>query len=420
MNLHLIQDTVFLNDFADLLTEIGEIENNHFYVYYSESAVKGEFKHLKKNKFQNTSIIDCPLEGLHLEAMKYKNVFIHLLSDMLFNFVEKVDPKVKLVWCTWGSDFYGPDEIFTEMVFDDISAGKFREWNRQAIVGAVKKHKFPIDLKFPYRYIREEYRYHLHRKRAPAMYEKVMTDYLERKKKLLKKFPFHLNYGYEDHVFIKKFYEINPKFGSLFYTMFDETDDKIGSSSYFLKAGLKNEHKKVFIGNCATLHNNHLELIPELIRIKNFYPNVKFIVPLSYGEKHYSEYVSAQYKKHLSDSFFPIYEFIEKQEYYSILNSIDVMLMNHNVNMGGTNLFKAVYYGKKIFIKDKNPLGIHLRKNGVTMLAINDIQNHIDDLFTPLAPQVINDNKTAINSIFSRKKAAENIKEIFTLLESES
>jgi hypothetical protein len=411
MNLHLIQDTVFLNDFADLLSEMEEIENNHFYVYYSESNDKNRHKYLIPEKFKNTKILDGSLEDLHKEASKYKNVFIHLLSDMLFEFVEKVDPKVNLIWCTWGSDFYGPDEIFTDMVFDKRSAAKFNEWNTEAILANVNKTSFSLNIKFPYRFIREEYHFAQRKKKVLEAYELSKQQYLDRKRKLLKKFVYHLNYGYEDHLWIKEFYQIDPKFGPLFYTMFDEVDDMIEPSSYLEKNGIKKEHKKIFIGNCATLHNNHLELIPILEKIKKKYPETKFIVPLSYGNKRYTEFISEAYKRSLGNNFFPIYNFIDKAEYYRILNSIDVMIMNHNVNQGGTNLFKAIYYGKTIFLKDKNPLGIHLRKNGVQLSDINSLDGKINDLFTPLSSDIVQANKKAINSIFSRSMAAKNMRE---------
>ncbi len=413
MNLHLIQDTVFLNDFADLLNEMGEIENNHFYVYYSESKNKNEFKYLIKEKFSKTKIINCELADLHNQVSSYKNIFVHLLSDLLFDFVEKVDPKKNLIWCTWGSDFYGPDEIFTTMVFDEASADLFNKWNTESVLQDLKKNKFPINIKYPYRFIREEYHYNLRKKEILQNYQNTQTEYIERKRKLLKKFACHMNYGYEDHLFIKEFYQIDPKFSSLFYTMFDEVDDTVGVSSYLSKNGINETHKKIFIGNCATLHNNHLELIPVLKNIKEKHPTVKFIVPLSYGNKRYTEYISGKYKEDLGDSFFPIYDFIGKQEYYKIINSIDVMIMNHNVNQGGTNLFKAIYYGKKIFIKERNPLGIHLKKNGVIMSDISELNDSLENVFMPLSPDIIKGNKIAINQIFSKAKAAENMRTVF-------
>ncbi len=411
MNLHLVQDTVFINDFADLLSGIGEIENNHFYVYYSESAKKNEHKHLIKEKFSGSKIVKAPLEELHVECNKYKNIFIHLLSDLILDFVEKVDTnKTKLHWCTWGSDFYGPDEIFTSMVFDEDSANIFNKWNQEHILENVKRNKIPLNITYFYKLAQEEHRYSLRKKQAFDNYENSKLAYLKRKKELAKKFTGLLNYGYEDYVFIKSFYEINPDYYSLFYTMFDETDNKVKESTYLINRGIKSNDKKIFIGNCATLHNNHLELIPVLKTIKRKYREVKFIVPLSYGPKKYSDFISKEYKKELGDSFYPIYDFIEKQEYYSILNSIDVMIMNHNVNQGGTNLFKAIYYGKRIFIKDRNPLGIHLRKNGVIMDNIESLESNISNLFEKLSPEIIAKNKIAINSIFSTKNAEENIK----------
>ncbi len=412
MNLHLVQDTVFINDFADLLSEMNEAGNNHFYVYYSESKEKNKYKYLIPEKFKNTKVLNCDLNDLDKVAAPYKNVFIHLLSDMLFEFTEKVDSKVNLIWCTWGSDFYGPDEIFTDMVFDKLSAAKFNEWNREAILDNVKKIRFPLNFKFPYRFIREEYFYSQRKKKALDAYESSKQQYLDKKRKLLRKFVYHLNYGLEDHLFIKEFYRIDPKFGPLFYTMFDEVDDKVDGSSYLEKNDIGKEHKKIFIGNCATLHNNHLELVPVLKNIKSKYPETKFIVPLSYGSKRYSEFISNKYRENLGPNFFPIFDFIDKQEYYRILNSIDVMIMNHNVNQGGTNLFKAIYYGKTIFLKNKNPLGIHLRKNGVHLSDIDSLEKNIDDLFNPLSTETILANKKAINNIFSRNEAAKNLRKV--------
>jgi hypothetical protein len=96
-----------------------------------------------------------------------------------------------------------------------------------------------------------------------------------------------------------------------------------------------------------------------------------------------------------------------------MLNSIDVMFMNHNRNQGGTNLFKAIYYGKKVFVKDNNPLAKHLREHGVILDNIEgDWSYQIKELFTPLKPETIERNKKAITSVFSVQMAKNGFRNI--------
>lgn len=412
MNLHLIQDTVFLNDFADLLSEMGEIQNNHFYVYYSESNDKGVYKHLVKNKFKQTKIIDCHISELPEVAKNYSNVFIHLLSDNLLEFVRQLDKKINLVWCTWGSDFCCPDELFAKSTLDAISFEYYDSSVKRKILSGIEKHKIPFTFRFVYDLVREKYRHSLRIKHAFKMHNEHWNNYLEKKKDVLKRINYLVNYGRDDYSFIEKHYSIKHEYLPFFYTVFDESDNIEGKSKYLESIGVPTDSKKIFIGNCGTIHNNHLDLLPVLKAIKKKHENVAFIVPLSYGDPEYIKMISKIYKENLGSDFYPILDFIEKEEYYRMLNSIDIMLMNHNRNQGGTNLFKAIYYGKKVYIKYKNPLATHLMQNGVKLFNIETDLLDNKDIFEPLSNMEIDENRRAINSVFSKQMAKQGFENI--------
>lgn len=415
MNLHLIHDAVFLNDYIDLLTEAGRDEDNHFYVYLSFSDKKKEYKYLLKEKMNKVKLIELELDQLHLVANSYEKVFIHFMDDKLLDFISKLGKKVKLYWCTWGSDFHCPDEIFYNVLFDPKSKAYFEEELKKPILEFIQKNPAQSFVKKMFYKMAHTFIPEYRIKRALIQQRFEWDKYLKRKADVFKRVDYILNYGIEDYEFVKKHYKINPSYLPFFYTTFKSSEADPGQSNLLKKHNIGNEHKIVFIGNCAEPHNNHLDLLPLLVKLKIQVPNVRFVVPLSYGNKDYTTHICNRYTKELGQNFQPIVDYIDdKEDYYRLLNSIDIMIMNHNINMGGTNLFKAIFYGKKVYAKKNSPLVKHLVRNGVILNYVEDtVNSDLSDFFTPLSNEQVDNNKTAILSVFSSDKARDNLNIVY-------
>lgn len=110
----------------------------------------------------------------------------------------------------------------------------------------------------------------------------------------------------------------------------------------------------ICLGNSATKTNNHLEIMNFLKKYKN--ENIKIICPLSYGDKNYANEVIACGKKIFGDKFAPVTDYMNKEDYFTMLSHCKIGIFNNNRQQGMGNINALLAMGAKVYMKSNTSM----------------------------------------------------------------
>jgi dTDP-N-acetylfucosamine:lipid II N-acetylfucosaminyltransferase len=139
-----------------------------------------------------------------------------------------------------------------------------------------------------------------------------------------------------------------------------------------LKINPKKKTKRIniLVGNSATPTNNHLDIFKSLIAIE-----ADIYCILSYGDIQYKEKIIEIGQQFFKERFHPIVNFMDRKQYLTFLNDMDIIVMNHNRSQAWGNLASSIILGKPIFIKSNNPISGMLNNLGVGHYDISELQD---------------------------------------------
>jgi dTDP-N-acetylfucosamine:lipid II N-acetylfucosaminyltransferase len=134
-----------------------------------------------------------------------------------------------------------------------------------------------------------------------------------------------------------------------------------------------NENLKcnILVGNSATPTNNHLEVFLKLSKLN--LNGRKIIVPLSYGDNDYRDFILKKGKEILGSNFLPILDFIPLKEYNQILQSCSVAIFNHIRQQALGNLMVMVAIGAKVFVNKKSLVYSEFLEVGLNILNTDEL-----------------------------------------------
>jgi len=131
-----------------------------------------------------------------------------------------------------------------------------------------------------------------------------------------------------------------------------------------------NKILKIFLGHNGYLDVNYKEIIDFLFTIKKSHMfNVTCV--LSYGDPEYIKFILKYGKEKLGESFFPLVDFMDTDQYYAIFDSYDVFIFNSSLQTGAGNVHQALMMGKKVFLREENPLYCHFKQQGLVFFSVN-------------------------------------------------
>lgn len=209
-----------------------------------------------------------------------------------------------------------------------------------------------------------------------------------------------------DYHWLKKRY---PGFKALFvYFVYDVgLDNSLGVPS-----SIKGEKDPltIWLGNSATVSNNHFEALDELRHLKD--EQIEIICPLSYGElpdSVYTRQLIRKGKQIFGNKFIPLLTFLERDQYYALFQKVDVVLMNHIRSQAAGNVFAFLKLDKIIFMEEKSTLYQFLFAKNIDQLhAMSELKNYS---FSALKALTVADRShTDIHKILDWNLKAENLK----------
>lgn len=130
----------------------------------------------------------------------------------------------------------------------------------------------------------------------------------------------------------------------------------------------------ILLGNSASYTNNHIEALETLSHNKE---DIKKIVcPLSYGgNKSYVRRVMQMGESLFGDKFIPLVEFMEKEQYFELLRTVDIGVFNYSRQEGLGNIWSLMLSGKTIYMRMPTSTTSFFRRNGIKVLDIEELKH---------------------------------------------
>lgn len=133
---------------------------------------------------------------------------------------------------------------------------------------------------------------------------------------------------------------------------------------------LKNDKSKIniLLGNSATESNQHAYVIDWLAKYDKDDFNV--FVPLSYGEKEYRDYIISYGNNKLGSSFIPIVDYMDFDEYFDFLSTINIGIFNNDRQQAMGNIQILLGMGKKVFLRNDTTMWNRYRQTGYKVFSM--------------------------------------------------
>ena len=136
---------------------------------------------------------------------------------------------------------------------------------------------------------------------------------------------------------------------------------------------------RIIVGNSATKENNHIEAFNLLEKFRN--EEIEIICPLSYGDMDYAEKVIKEGYKKFGDKFKPLKDYMDKNDYVSLLSNCDIGIFNNDRQQGLGNIYDLLRLGKKVYIKTDISTYSYLIQLGYKVFDIESIKAESFDNF---------------------------------------
>lgn len=355
--LHLFRDEKIVNSFVEIFEEVFPNENLYVVISSSKFPVHVIIK-------ENILFLNAKSHELNViikEINSFEQIIFHSIWIDLVDLFETVSHPC-ISWVVWGADLY-------EML---LYRKGYQLYADENTIYKVRAKKWPLFL------------YKLFVKKRDLLL-------LKRMYRLISK----LSYIYAEKCDYKQLLIYYPEFRYLNrkYLYYYPIEKMLGNILINKECSGYN----VWINNCAGINGNHVCLFNELNRLDC---TSDVIVPLSYGDTRYAQYVLEKGHEILGLNFKPLTDFISKEEYYSLFLSSNVFLFGHYRQCAFGNILIAIYLGGKVFFYEKNPLLEYFKSMGLYVYSIdNELKK--EDFLVLMEPNKRMQNRQIIASSFS-------------------
>jgi hypothetical protein len=182
------------------------------------------------------------------------------------------------------------------------------------------------------------------------------------------------------------------------------------------KINKKNNSKTLILGNSASIYNNHadgLHFLREHLK-DDFGWNI--LTPLSYNDRRgYGDRISNLGKTLFGENFRALADFLPKNEYEQVINSISAAVYFNIRSQAAGNIFWFIRQEVPVFLKKENTLFKFLKSIGITPFSVEkDLpiffqnENHI-------SKQVLKTNAEKLDVFFSNERVGSAYQKLFSL-----
>ena len=172
----------------------------------------------------------------------------------------------------------------------------------------------------------------------------------------------------------------------------------------------------IFIGNSATIENNHLDVFFDLKHLP--IGGHKLVVPLSYGALWYKNVIHRVGHILFGRQFQPLFHFIERSDYNHIMLSCNTMIMPHYRAQAQGNIITGLWLGMRVYLYEQNFAYQYFRGLGVKIYSINeDMNKHNPNLFAPMTREDIAHNRSILLHVYGQEAIMNAVRNIVNTLD---
>ena len=335
--LHLINDWVFDNAVIrnfSAMEENGKLHNKFVILRSSDDKVLRKIELPNLVEVVQTDTEECKW----LRAELFDVIWVHAITNIKASFILSLAMRPIIMWSTWGYDYvrfanrwlYGPRT--TRLWFKVTST---RSAVKTILTYLVAKTSWVRFLP------------HLHCRffRMVDFYSTVVPD---------------------EEVLLSRI--VRPSARRLAFHYTSKTNHEI------LLPQVNLDVKRIWIGNSATLTNNHLDVFPILEEYREF----EMHAPLSYStttsDKAAAEVIESDGRSRFGERFVAHKEFLPFDEYVRLMGQCAVFVFAHRRQQSGGNSTLALKMGGCVIMDERNPILSHVKRNGITVYSLLDLR----------------------------------------------
>ncbi len=264
-------------------------------------------------------------------------LFHHFLDNIKAEIIVRMQQPVIHCWCFYGAEIYQQTPLFRDRLY-----GK----------ATVQKLKFFPEIRFRYELRALYYRF-VKRERTP----------LQSLQLALPRIDYILWYIRTEINFIQQTIQLPP---FLFFQYFQLDDVLPPHETWVYKT-----HKKILIGNSATIENNHFDVLAALRKVQlNDY---EITLPLTYGQfSRYKKAVKREFTEVLGTKVTFVEKHIPLEKYYDELKKHRTAIFLHHRQQGLGNIFYLLYIGAKVYLSNQSIIYTWLRENDIQVFSFED------------------------------------------------
>lgn len=370
MRLHIVPDEKVINRSVDAFNEVFPGENI-FIVLLKGKRTFLQYVQTKDNVLYlkyNTNIFWKTIGDLK----RYDSVIIHFFSAESIDFVNSINHP-KIYWIEWGADLYsGLLEYKGYQLYSDYK-----------ILWRISNKKIPFNI------------YNL-------LYKIQLRKNTHKLLRAVKKIRYFVpDSMYDEYPLLLSYY---PELSHLEYKDFFyyPIDEVLGTELYDSVTNGTN----IIVGNSASPTGNHLSVFDKLRNLN--LGEKKILVPLSYGNIKYSNYISRIGDEYFGSKIETIRDFMPLEDYNKFLLSASVFIYGNWRQEAVGNILIALFIGGKVFLDEKNPLLKFYRDRGLIIFSLEELNENI--LNEQLSLSDIEKNRGILKELYSKERLHQLIK----------
>ncbi|MDH0659104.1 TDP-N-acetylfucosamine:lipid II N-acetylfucosaminyltransferase [Empedobacter sp. GD03865] len=316
----------------------------------------------------NTYIKSSEISVDYLKQNNIQIIFVHFLRIPEINFFSNNNISIPKVWMFWGADGFSLPLFYNNFLDKQTQKSRQIIEKKQGL-----KRLFVHNVKILFK----------------DFINKITTTKTVR---VINSFDYIVPIVPGDYYLLKEKYSIVPPMFHFNYV-----------TKLFKNDNIEKNRQNIILGNSATYSNNHISIINNLKNID--IGKRKVYIPLNYGNKFYTEYILNYIKD--DNRFIPMTEFLKLEDYNKIINSCEIMIMNHERQQALGNVILGLMSGNKIYLNNKSTLYTYLIECGFKVFDVNNFNINI-----AMSKEIIDKNIALAEYYFGKELQTNKIKEL--------
>lgn len=360
--LHIIRDDKFFDGVFHAFEDDKRLVNTA--VLISKKKPYGKFRHI-----MNSSQVNVVKPSEMRQLLKYADydvIFFHSLRAYLWGYFRFIPKDKVVVWWAWGFDLY-------EGIYGLEPLIKLDFYKPQTLA-IVDRNHLSLRLRMS----------HVFRALTRPYYKWLQ-------KKVLQRVDYFQPVWKIEYEQLRDKYKLRAKEFYYNHSFFNGDND----IQLHLAGG------NIMLGNSATPMNNHLDVLG-IVEL-NKQSVQKVIIPLSYGDFKYRDYLLEQIRQMQNkQDLLTLIDFMTPEEYWRIYNSCSYACYGVIRQQAGGNIGFALANGVKVFLYKNSMAYKSFSELGFVVFALEDVDSN--SFRTPLNMNQVRNNINAIKNEYVRRQ----------------